>query len=166
MKLLHLFLGFRQNYGLARGLLLYPLAGIFIAACGTYRLSAESPDGAPVQHAIEHPAETHEDLPLEKLLSLGIEPQVIKMGDGEHGIYIARRSEIRSAIAEGQIRINFSLWDAKENFVLAVPEIADSDSPFIVAEGYQLRIALIPTSIYNDLKPGTSYITALNPPQK
>jgi len=145
-----------------RKLLILPFAISIMAGCGIYKPASPLPDGAPVNHAIKHPVERHEKLSLEKLRLLGFAPQVIDMGDKEYGIYITQNGEIKRAINTGKIRINFSLWDANDNFVLAIPAAADDASPFIVVEGYQLRIALIPTEIYEGLKPGTSYITSLN----
>ena len=159
MKSVHFFSGAFNN---GVSISLWLLIGGVLAACGTYSASS-LPDGAPVKNAIEHPVEQYENLSLEKLRSLGIEPQVIDMGEKEYGIYILRNNEIRKAIADGKIHINFSLWDTKGNFVLAIPAIADNAAPFIVAEGYRLRIALAPTVSYSDLKPGRSYIATLNP---
>lgn len=164
MKPIHLFLVARLKNNVASIFLWLPI-GIILTACGAYRVAPNSPDGAPVQNAIAHPVEQYENLSLEKLHSLGIEPQVIDMGDKEYGIYVVRNGEINKTIADGKIRINFSLWDAKGNFVLAIPTIEDDAAPFIVAEGYQLRIALTPTASYGDLKPGSGYITILNLPQ-
>ena len=123
------------------------------------------PDGAPVPHAIQHPAERYEDLSIEKLRALGIDPQVVEAGTNEYGIYVSRSEKIEKALAAGIIRISFSLWDAQENFVLAIPATANDASPFIVAEEYQLRISLIPYSVYGGLSPDTIYLAALNPPK-
>lgn len=146
-----------------RKLLIWPLAVSILVGCGNYKPALPLPDGAPVKHAIKHPVERHENLSLEKLRSLGVDPQIVNMGDKEYGIYIYRNDKIAKAIIAGKIRIGFSLWDSKDNFVLAIPNVADAASPFILAEGYQLRITLAPTEIYEDLEPGAGYITTLNP---
>jgi hypothetical protein len=149
----------------ARWLLIWPLVLSILTACGISKTVSPLPDGAPVPHAIQHPAERYEDLSLEKLRALGIDPQVVEAGTNEHGIYVSRSEEIEKAFAAGIIRISFSLWDAQENFVLAIPATADDGRPFIVAEGYQLRISLIPYSVYGGLSPDTIYLVALNPPK-
>lgn len=146
-----------------RKLLIWPLAVSMLVGCGIYKPASPLPDGAPVKNAINYPVERHENLSLEKLRSLGVDPRVVNMGDKEYGIYISQDGEIAKAIMAGKIRISFSLWDTRGNFVLAIPNIADSASPFILAEGYQLRITLAPIEIYRDLEPGAGYITTLNP---
>jgi hypothetical protein len=67
--------------------------------------------------------------------------QVVEAGTDEYGIYVSRSEVIEKAIGAGVIRISFSLWDAQDNFVMAIPATADDARPFIVAEGYQLRIS-------------------------
>jgi hypothetical protein len=58
----------------ARWLLTWPLALSILTACGISKTALPLPDGAPAPHAIQHPAERHEDLSLEKLRALGIDP--------------------------------------------------------------------------------------------
>lgn len=141
MRPVHSFLVARlKNNGASISIWL--IIGGILTACGTYSVPS-LPDGAPVKNAIEYPVEQYKNLSLEKLRSIGIEQQVIDMGEKEYGIYVARNNRIGKAIADGKIHINFSLWDAKGNFVLAMPAIADNAAPFVVAEGYQLRIALV-----------------------
>jgi hypothetical protein len=149
----------------ARWLLIWSLALSILTACAISKTVSPLPDGAPVPHAIQHPAERHEDLSLEKLRALGIDPQIVEAGTDEYGIYVSRSEEIEKAIAAGVIRISFSLWDAQDNFVLAIPATADDARPFIVAKGYQLRISLTPYSAYRGLSPDAIYLTTLNQPQ-
>lgn len=143
----------------------WPITALILAACAIDKPIATMPDGAPVQHAVKNPVERYESLSLEKLRSLGFNPKIIDMGGNEYGIYISRNDKIKKTISAGRIRIRFSLWDTKGNFVLALPSIADDASPFILTEGYRLQIALIPTAAYDDLVPGTSYLAILNPPK-
>lgn len=164
MKHVPLFLVARLKNN-AISIFLWLLIGVILTSCGAYRITPNLSDGAPVQNAIEHPVEHYENLSLENLHSLGIEPQVIDMGENEYGIYVLWSDEIRKTIADEKIHISFSLWDTKGNFILAMPTIEDKASPFIVTEGYQLRIALVPTASYHDLKLGSSYIATLNPPK-
>lgn len=144
-------------------LLAFFFVTIGLAACNGYGSRARAPDGAPTPNAIIHPIEAYEEISPEKLLALGIKAQTIEMGDGEYGIYITRDEKLDEAVAAKKVSINFSVWDIGGRFVMAMPSIADDAGPFVLSQGYQIRIALIPISTYADLKLGVGYFCMLNP---
>lgn len=78
-----------------RKLLIWPLVLSILTARGFSKTASPMPDGAPVPHAIQHPAERHEDLSLEKSRELGIDPQVVDAGPNEYGIYVIRVRKLK-----------------------------------------------------------------------
>lgn len=78
-------------------------------------------------------------------------------GGGEYGLYVALSEDLLNAIKDGRAGVHFSLWTREGGFVLGLPPVNTEGGPFLLAEGFRLRVMLDPKSGYAGLESGTGY---------
>lgn len=137
-------------------LLLATVLAVSTMASGCSATAGKPDDGAPSPIAIEHPIERNQPLSEKQLAELGITVSVADGGD-EYGLYVTLREDLRQAIADDRAGLHFSIWSREGSLVLGMPQVNVEDGPFLVADGYRLRVMLDSKSGYAGLELGVGY---------
>lgn len=132
-----------------------------IAACG-WNQYLQADDGAPVAIAVKHPVERHQQVSLAESSKWGLDAYSLDTGGGEYGLYLELNEQLRDAIQNDNARLAVSFWQG-EQLLLAMPGLRLDDGPFLIQEGYQLKVLLDPKGGYAGLEPGTGYYVMLDP---
>lgn len=120
-------------------------------------------DGGPVPNAIQYPIQSYLEVSIEQLNAWGFSVDATDLGEGQFGLYIRAQQPAIKEINSGELRVNFSLWSDDEQFVFAMPNVSLNQGPFLLLEGYTLRIVVNTTNNALDLQPGVGYMTQLDP---
>lgn len=85
------------------------------------------------------------------------------MGEGEYGIYVHARNPAVEEINAGRLNVNFSLWSADGHFIFAMPTVSLNQGPFLLLDGYILRVIVNVKSKTLGLEPGIGYRVDIDP---
>lgn len=120
-------------------------------------------DGGPVPNAIEHPIQSYQKVTVDQLNTWGFSVEATDLGEGEYGIYVRAQQPAIEEIDNGQLAVNFSLWSDDDQLVLAMPTVNMNQGPFLVLDGYILRIVINAAHDALGLRPGIGYRVDIDP---
>ncbi len=135
---------------------------LMAAACGwSHGLQPDSAELVAI--AVKHPIQRHQQVSLAEARVWGLDAYSLDTGDGEYGLYLLLNQQLRDAIGNGSARLAVSFWQGQQ-LLLAMPSLDPADNgPFLIQEGYYLKVLLDPQDGYMGLQPGTGYYLLLDP---
>lgn len=120
-------------------------------------------DGGPVPNAIEHPIQSYQEVSIEQLNAWGLSVEATDLGEGEFGVYVHAQHPAIEEINTGRLNVNFSLWSDDEQFVFAMPTVSLNEGPFLLLDGYILRVMVNVNNNALGLEPGVGYKADIDP---
>lgn len=120
-------------------------------------------DGGPIPNAIQHPIQSYQEVSIEQLNAWGFSVEGADLGEGKFSLYVRAQQPAIKEINSGRLRVKFSLWFDDEQFVFAMPNVSLNQGPFLLIEGYVLRVVVNTTDNALDLQPGIGYMARIDP---
>lgn len=139
------------------------LAAIICAIGVTSCQSTSTADGGPVPNAIKTPIQSFQEASVKELSTWGFNINATDLGEDQYGLYIHITQPASEAINKKKLEINFSLWSEDNQFVFAMPKIDFNHGPFLLIDGYTLRIVVNTTEETLGLLPGVGYTIDIDP---
>lgn len=136
---------------------------VSLSGCQSISQLEGAADGGPVPNAIEHPIQSYKEVTIEQLNAWGFSVEATDLGEGEFGVYVHAQRPAMEGIASGRLNISFSLWSEDEQFVFAMPTVSLNQGPFLLIDGYILRVMVNVTNDALGLEPGVGYKADIDP---
>lgn len=139
------------------------ILSVNLSGCQFTSPQESAADGGPVPNAIEHPIQSYLEVSTHRLNMWGFSVEASDLGEGEYGIYVHARNPAVEEINAGRLNVNFSLWSADGHFIFAIPTVSLNQGPFLLLDGYILRVIVNVTSKTLGLEPGIGYRVDIDP---